>query len=473
MGALLAVLLCLLPGCLLVCLFCPQNCFRREQLALTFSLGLGCGFGCFSLIFFCVLLFSQSHAVLLAADLSLVLLLAILVFVCRGRWLRARTPSVALATASKFLRSVLFSVLIIAFLLSLYGLVQRLLVNPQGEGWDAFAIWNLHARFLFLGGEHWREGFSNIIHWSHPDYPLLLPAGIAHFWTFLGRDSVAVPAVIALAFTLATVGMLMEALSQLRGRSQATLAGIVLLGTPFFLEHGVAQYADVTLGYFFLATIVLVWLSRIQGNARLLSLSGLVAGFAAWTKNEGQLFVCAFLVSYAVVLWRDQGISACLRDGALVLAGMMPAILTVVYFKIRIAPPGDLFAGNSMLLKVVDLHRYWFIVRWYNKELFLFGHWFLIPGTILILAYGYVMGRHLVPEQATVTRISVLTLVVTAAGYFAIFVITPYDLRWHLRYSLNRLFLQLWPSVLFVFFMLVRTPDEALNARRLTPSTAE
>ncbi len=52
-------------------------------------------------------------------------------------------------------------------------------------------------------------------------------------------------------------------------------------------------------------------------------------------------------------------------------------------------------------------------------------------------------------------RIAVITLALTLAGYFAIYVITPYDLYWHLRFSLNRLFLQLWPSVIFLFFLKV------------------
>jgi len=48
---------------------------------------------------------------------------------------------------------------------------------------------------------------------------------------------------------------------------------------------------------------------------------------------------------------------------------------------------------------------------------------------------------------------AIITLALTLAGYFAIYLITPYDLYWHLRFSLNRLFLQLWPSAIFIFFL--------------------
>ena len=52
-------------------------------------------------------------------------------------------------------------------------------------------------------------------------------------------------------------------------------------------------------------------------------------------------------------------------------------------------------------------------------------------------------------------RISRLTLSVTFAGFFVIYLITPYDLYWHLRFSETRLFLQLWPSVICLFFLAI------------------
>jgi hypothetical protein len=51
-----------------------------------------------------------------------------------------------------------------------------------------------------------------------------------------------------------------------------------------------------------------------------------------------------------------------------------------------------------------------------------------------------------------------------AAGYFFIYVGTPHQLEWHLRYSLDRVLMQLWPSALFGIFILLNTPDEATFA---------
>src|SRR5215510_7396358 len=74
-----------------------------------------------------------------------------------------------------------------------------------------------------------------------------------------GRDSLAAPAGIAVLFICATVGVLLWTLGECRSRSQAALAGMVLLGTPFFAHLSFAQYADVPLAFFFLATMSLLF----------------------------------------------------------------------------------------------------------------------------------------------------------------------------------------------------------------------
>ncbi len=37
----------------------------------------------------------------------------------------------------------------------------------------------------------------------------------------------------------------------------------------------------------------------------------------------------------------------------------------------------------------------------------------------------------------------------------------PYDLRWHIDSSLRRLFIQLWPAWVFLFFYCVRGPEQS------------
>src|SRR5579871_5924244 len=71
--------------------------------------------------------------------------------------------------------------------------------HPHGD-WDAWAIWNLRARFFYRGGEQWTAAFSPLLSWSHPDYPLLIPGAVARGWTYAGRETMLVPWLIACLF---------------------------------------------------------------------------------------------------------------------------------------------------------------------------------------------------------------------------------------------------------------------------------
>jgi hypothetical protein len=273
-------------------------------------LSVGFGLGLFSVVFFLSRVFGVLE--LLWLDLG-----AFALLVAAFLFLRLHTTPPNLVTAPTrggepwpaWLRRTVTVALAIALCAGLYSAIMRTLAHPHGDGWDAFSIWNLHARFLFRGGSHWRDGFTPVLPWSHPDYPLLLPAAIAHFWSCLGHDSPAVPAVIGLLFTFGTVGLLFSALTILQGRMPAMLGATALLATPSFIEQGTSQYADVPLAFFYLATVVLFCLQDNlpdDGNAphpsRLLVLAGSTAALAAWTKNEGLLFLCAVVMARLLIL---------------------------------------------------------------------------------------------------------------------------------------------------------------------------
>ena len=55
----------------------------------------------------------------------------------------------------------------------------------------------------------------------------------------------------------------------------------------------------------------------------------------------------------------------------------------------------------------------------------------------------------------------VILLLLMLCGYLFAYVITPYDLRWHIGSSLRRLFIQLWPAGVFLFFYCVRGPEQS------------
>ncbi len=80
------------------------------------------------------------------------------------------------------------------------ALTEHFLRYPDG-GNDAFIIWNLRARWLFRAADQFKTAFSpEILLWAHPDYPLLLPALVVRGFTVIGRETVAVPGVVAVLF---------------------------------------------------------------------------------------------------------------------------------------------------------------------------------------------------------------------------------------------------------------------------------
>ena len=62
--------------------------------------------------------------------------------------------------------------------------------------WDAWAIWSLHAKFLYFD-DQFVNLFTNNIEWTHPDYPLMLPSIIASIWKSIGIVSPMVPLFIS------------------------------------------------------------------------------------------------------------------------------------------------------------------------------------------------------------------------------------------------------------------------------------
>jgi Dolichyl-phosphate-mannose-protein mannosyltransferase len=467
----LSGVLCFFLGLAVVSLCRPRRHPPFADLLLQVCLAAGFGLGIFSIIFFLCRVFDSERE--LSADLGALIIFSVVAL------LRLRKIAVKPADTSERedehqptrFQHFVTTAFVAALVAALYAAVLRMRTFPHGEGWDAFAFWNLHARFLFLGSAHWRDGFTALLPGSHPDYPLLLPAAIAHFWTYVGWDDPRVPAIIGFVFTFATVGILFASLSILRGKTSAMLAATTLLATPFFLEQGTAQYADVPLAFFYLAAIALICLhdnetdSSTMSSAGFLSQAGLAAGFAAWTKNEGVLFVCALVASRTLIAFRSRRqaapdfglLSACRISLAYLLAGILPILLVVMYFKRAIAPSSELFADRAMLFhKLLDPGRYWAIIRWYAKDFLRFGHWLLIPGTLLLVGFGIVARRNDEQNQQAGFRTGLLALSLTLAGYFAIYVITPYDLYWHLRFSLDRLFLQAWPSAVFLFFVAIK-----------------
>ncbi|HEV8675319.1 MAG TPA: glycosyltransferase family 39 protein [Methylomirabilota bacterium] len=334
-------------------------------------------------------------------------------------------------------------------------------LQPHGA-WDAWGIWNLRARFLFRGGVEWRDGLSPLVAWSHPDYPLLLPGLVARAWWYTGRDTPQAPLAIACVFGAATVALVFAAVATLRNEGQGWLAALVLAGTPEFLRQAMNQIADVPLAFYFLAALVLLALADHAAGRQggLVGLTGVALGLAAWTKNEGLAGALAVLLAgLAVAVCRGGWRWRLPRELAPAAVGLIPVLLVVAYFKLRLAPPSEYLALTG-LARLGDPGRYAAITRLGVDELGGFGGWPLSVLAIL-LPYALAMGVRVAPAARASAARAVLAIVLTAAAYAGVYLVTPHPLEWHLATSLSRLLIQLWPASLFAYFLVVASPPLA------------
>lgn len=449
-----------LLGCGFVRCLLPAPVRGSMHNLLLISLGAGAGIGIASSLYFLVLNWFGPKVVPLASleGAALVAVLALNVLLRQRQtvleW--GPGPKVPWYISGMFYLAIAFALLMFVF----YALSK-----PHGE-WDAWSIWNLRARFLFRSGDAWRDAFSSQLSLTHPDYPLMLPGAIAMCWTLARAESPIAQIGVAFLFTFATAGVLIAALGFLRGKGQALVGGIVMLGSAEFIINGANQYADVPLSFFVLATLALLCLQdRYPQDLRFTVLAGFMAGLAGWTKNEGLLFVAAAIVALAWGKLR-YGDRAVLAPQLLrFTAGLLPPLAVIAFFKLRFAPANDLLAhpAGQMLAHLADFGRWITALEGYVKAPFRLGS-FLLP-VILVLALYWYLVRFKVEEQDRSTLADVLlTLGLTLAGEFLVYVALPGDIVWQLNTSLGRLLLQLWPAGLLAFFFAVNPPQLVAEA---------
>lgn len=465
--ALLFLALSAFLGSLILGFLWPQEA-KLPSVALKSSLGFGLGAGLVSfLLFFWLRLFGAwspaFNGVLAAGGL------AGIAYVLTG-YFRKKRPKRAAAQEEKVVRSIrvkLKSYFAVVAALALLLFLLGFLKFPHG-GWDAWAHWNLRARFIFRGGEAWSHAFHPDF-WNPLNYPLLTPLTVAAGWGWTGFESFWIPGGIALLFTAATASLLAASLARLAGPGQGFLAALVLLGTPFFLTHGASQYADIPLAFFFLATFVMSALHDLEAGrpVKFLVLAGVFAAFSAWTKNEGLLFILCFFSARLAGKILSAGWRAALRELAWLSLGLLPVLAVVLYAKTRLFPPRTIFGGrgSSYLVETFsDPARYGTILSAFLRTALDFGAWAFPFPLVLLLYLFWIKLRPAGPIRKAGLAV-LLTLGLMLGGYFAFYLYTPLDLEFHLITSVNRLFLCLWPSFLFGFFMIARTPEEAILPR--------
>src|SRR5580698_757670 len=395
----ISILLALLIGFLVVQILDPVRNMRPRWAATLFdaALGTGVGMGLTSILFLLLDVSGvASPAAIFGVDVALVGVLA-------WQWQRTRASDVESSSDGTWgfrwtwLLALAFGA---ALLLSGIRLVQMAAALPVGE-WDAWALWNLRAKFLAGPAGAWRYALSPLLKNSHPDYPLLLPAFVARVWKAGATMDAIVPILTALLFFAALIALLVSVIALLRGAAAALLAGLVILSTTSLLTWASSQYADIPLAFYYLAAIALLFLegSQTEGQRWTLLWAGLCTGLAAWTKNEGIAFLASIAVVYlAFTFWQRRSAAALVRSGWL-LAGAVPGILLTLWLKFFLAPAVDplVTQGASGLARLADPSRYAQVASGFFNNLLNLGSGISHP--LILLAILAILVRWKIEER--------------------------------------------------------------------------
>jgi hypothetical protein len=453
----IAFLLPILSGALLAQLLWPDR--KPANLALKLFLGVGLGLGLNSLSYFLYLtFFTGQHWFLAVQAVTLVLLLLLVI----AQWRRQMAPAVALPLPGPSrVQSIMLGLSGLVFLISLLSTASYILRRRQGD-WDAWMMFNRAARFFYRDQAHWLASFSpQMDPIFHADYPLFLAMNIASGWDTLGSETPRVPMVQSALFAVACAGLMISALASSKSVGQAALGLIILWGTPAVVNEGARELADLPLAYFFLATAVLIYLFVLHRKPGLLVLAGMTAGLAAWVKNEGSVFIIAGALAVVAAFLREQP----WRRLASYAAGAAIPLAVVLYFKLFLAPPSDVLSNgpSRSIAQALDPARHLEILRFMGSELLRFGGWRIaaVPiGIIVVLLVYLLLARQPVAEQQKPMLLAAVVLVgIQMLGTYAVYLITPYDLTWHLTYSVERIILQIFPLLAFAILSATQPPE--------------
>ncbi len=342
---------------------------------------------------------------------------------------------------SSYLGWALVAAAILALLLVAISFVESAAAYPHG-GWDAWAIWNLRAKFVTTS-ETWRNSVSPLVTDTHTEYPLLTSAAIARMWVYEGEVSTSAPAVFAALMGAGLVAFVFGRLWQLRSIALAAAGVLVLFCWLPLSDEAVMQYADVPL-----ACMIVCATGLLMGNGSGETvLAGLIAGLAALTKNEGLAF--SILATSAVLVLRRR------RQYILPFAlAVAPLLVLAFLFRSAIAPRQDPLlqqGAGAILAKVGDFSRYAVLAKGVVSETGGASDWYTHPLLLLaVLAAGLGMQK----SRAREVLVPGATIVALFLAGMAAFLLTSNDLSWQIGTAMGRVLTQLWPAALMIIAMM-------------------
>jgi hypothetical protein len=313
-------------------------------------------------------------------------------------------------------------------------------------GWDAWSVWNLKAKFLFLGGDHWQNILLPSMWRSSPHYPILLPLTNVWGWTFIKEAVTDVPIFTSFLFTFLTIGLLTSVLQQLTKSFWTLLVAALFFSLPYYLKNSYSQYCDILVAYYLLAAMYCL-ISSVKNKAREFSfLAGTFVGILSFTKSEGMMaaLLLAVLAIFYFLLQKD---SFTVKKNLAIffLMGLAIGALPTIIFNVLYSPGNQTFInGLSSSLKPSSWMRLKIIFMFYLVQ-FINANW---NGLLFIIVFGGLLaGRFGLRKEYLIVPIFCLVYIGTVTFYY--YVNTYFEITWWLSVTADRIIYALIPSIMY------------------------
>ncbi len=258
---------------------------------------------------------------------------------------------------------------------------------PQG-GWDAWSAWNLKARFIFEGGESWKNMLDPRLWRSSPHYPLLLPLINVWGWMFCKEPTFNIPIYTSFLFSVLTAGLIWSGIKEITKRSLSIIPALIIFTIPFVVKLATSQYCDIVAGYYILASLLCIVLAQNKKNHQLTFIAGIFLGQLSFAKPESMLaslIIVALSLPYFLINKKTG--TKTKKMISFLLLGCIISYLPTILFKYLYSPGNQTFINGLFSVdKPSTIVRAKFISAFFAVE-FLHLKWHSIWGLLLCLLF--------------------------------------------------------------------------------------
>lgn len=344
------------------------------------------------------------------------------------------SPLSELTVYRRALFMLLFSLIVLKCLYILF-----MIYSVPVTFWDAYTVWNFKAKVIYYTNSiaaGTKE--AGLLEGPQRNYPLNLPMMRAWIAFVIGRWSEPFVNLHSLILFICLLVIVFETLRKVSGKLPAMIAAYVIASIPLFLLNTIGGYADMAIGYYFLAGNIMLLNWHRTKRKRFLIFTGIIAAVAMFTKNEGvgAVFPALFLTFLFYLLYARHSWKHIAGYVALFLASSV-----LILFWLHVSQ------SLSVVMRILDINNGQFVFHGYAirpllKHLFNSGNYNLYWSGIILI---FLLKRRRILE--TEAKFFLVPSLLMLGAILYVFLMTD-SVKWLLNSTtINRSMLLVIPSL--------------------------